>query len=72
MTVLTLVPQANHIHSLDPHMINNAMECIKHDFSYDIYIDWLNQFTCTEKPDLKLNRLDELTYTTLATLTLEK
>ena len=59
---------ANYIHSLDAYMINNAMKCIKYDFPYSMYIDWLESFDCREQPDLKINRLDEATYTRLAAL----
>ena len=65
---LVLEEQTNHIHALDAYMINNAIECIRLEFPYQMYIDWLESFTCTEQPDLKINRLDEDTYNKLATL----
>lgn len=55
----------DYIYALDAHMINNAVHCIHHDFPYSMYISWLDQFVCTEKPDLMLNRLEEDTYNKL-------
>ncbi len=64
---------ANYIHSLDAYMLNNAIKCIKLNFPYQMYTDWLDSFTSTKDPDLMLHRLDEATYTKLATLnTLEQ
>lgn len=59
---------ANYIHALDAFMINNAIKCIRLNFDYNMYVDWLESFTCTEQPDLKINRLDEATYKAFTTL----
>lgn len=59
---------ANHIHALDAFMINNAIKCIELDFGYTMYVDWLDSFTCTEEPTMKINRLDEGTYCKLKDL----
>lgn len=59
---------ANYIHALDAYMINNAIGCIKLDFEYGLYVNWLDSFVCTEEPSMKINRLDEATYNKLKEL----
>ena len=62
----------NHVHALDAHMMNNAIECIDLDFDYELYVNWLDSFTCVKVPGMKINRLDEATYNLFKTLRQEE